>query len=191
MRISDWSSDVCSSDLNATGVGARKRLMPASWIEALDQVAKPIIAAIHGACMGGGMELALACDLRIAAENARFALPETKLGLLPGGGGTQRLPRLIGLARALDMLISGKTIDAALALEWGIVTRVAGSAQEALDQAIALAEQIATRPQLAIAYVKEADRKSNTSELQSLMRISYAVFCLKKKKTQQQKYIVQ
>src|SRR3546814_7295093 len=98
MRISDWSSDVCSSDLNATGVGARKRLMPASWIEALDQVAKPIIAAIHGACMGGGMELALACDLRIAAENARFALPETKLGLLPGGGGTQRLPRLIGLA---------------------------------------------------------------------------------------------
>src|SRR3546814_17422276 len=127
MRISDWSSDVCSSDLldadprvaaivlcgagdrgfcagadikesrgNATGVGARKRLMPASWIEALDQVAKPIIAAIHGACMGGGMELALACDLRIAAENARFALPETKLGLLPGGGGTQRLPRLIG-----------------------------------------------------------------------------------------------
>src|SRR3546814_15045827 len=91
--------------------------MPASWIEALDQVAKPIIAAIHGACMGGGMELALACDLRIAAENARFALPETKLGLLPGGGGTQRLPRLIGLARALAMLISGKTIDAALAPE--------------------------------------------------------------------------
>src|SRR3546814_19669558 len=88
------------------------------------------------------MELALACDLRIAAENARFALPETKLGLLPGGGGTQRLPRLIGLARALDMLISGKTIDAALELEWGIVTRVAGSAQEAVDQAIALAEQI-------------------------------------------------
>src|SRR3546814_591293 len=135
-------ADIKESRGNATGVGARKRLMPASWIEALDQVAKPIIAAIHGACMGGGMELALACDLRIAAENARFALPETKLGLLPGGGGTQRLPRLIGLARALDMLISGKTIDAALALEWGIVTRVAGSAQEALDQAIALAEQI-------------------------------------------------
>src|SRR3546814_20984134 len=101
------------------------------------------------------MELALACDLRIAAENARFALPETKLGLLPGGGGTQRLPRLIGLARALDMLISGKTIDAALALEWGIVPRVAGSAQEALDQAIAATEQIATPPTLAIAYVND------------------------------------
>src|SRR3546814_15712466 len=82
-------ADIKESRGNATGVGARKRLMPASWIEALDQVAKPIIAAIHGACMGGGMELEMACDHRIAAENARLALPDKKIGLLTGGGGTQ------------------------------------------------------------------------------------------------------
>ncbi|MFU7547974.1 enoyl-CoA hydratase/isomerase family protein, partial [Pseudomonas paraeruginosa] len=83
-----------------SAIQVRQRMERSRWIEALDSVAKPVVAAIHGYCMGGGLELALACDIRFAAPNAVFALPETGLGLIPGGGGTQRLARVVapGLA---------------------------------------------------------------------------------------------
>ncbi|KRB67987.1 3-hydroxyacyl-CoA dehydrogenase NAD-binding domain-containing protein [Noviherbaspirillum sp. Root189] len=89
---------------------------------------KPVIAAIHGAALGGGLELALGCHYRVAQEGARLGLPEVKLGLLPGGGGTQRLPRLIGVAPALDMIVSGQPVDAHRALQLGLVDEVAGAA---------------------------------------------------------------
>lgn len=92
------------------------------WIGALGV---PVIAAVNGVALGGGCELALACDLRVAAANAVFGLPETSLGIIPGAGGTQRLPRLVGPGRALEMTLLGRRIDAQTALAWGLVQTVA------------------------------------------------------------------
>ncbi len=92
--------------------------------ERLERTPKPTIAAINGYCMGGGLEVALGCDLRIAASHAQFATPEGKLGIIPGGGATQRLPRLVGRAWAMEMLLMGETVDADRALQIGLVTRV-------------------------------------------------------------------
>lgn len=156
----------------------RKRLMPASWIEAIDRVTKPVIAAVHGMCLGGGMEIALACDIRVAAANARFALPETALGLIPGGGGTQRLPRLIGLSRALDMLLTGERIDAAEAHRIGLVTRLADDRDGAIAEALRLAALIGSRPPAAIAYVKEAAITGSETDLATGLRIEKSLFAL-------------
>jgi enoyl-CoA hydratase len=90
---------------------------------------KPVIAAVNGYAFGGGCELTLACHLRIASTNARFAQPEVKLGLITGFGGSQRLSRLIGRGRALEMLLTGKTVDAAMALSWGLVNQVVEPAE--------------------------------------------------------------
>jgi enoyl-CoA hydratase len=109
--------------------------------DALESSPKPVLAAVNGFALGGGCELALACHLRIAATNARFGQPEVKLGLIPGYGGTQRLPRLVGKGRALEMLLSGEMIDAQTALAWGLVNRVAEPG-ELRSVAQALAEQV-------------------------------------------------
>lgn len=97
--------------------------------EAIERFPKPVIAAVNGFALGGGCELAMACHLRVASSNARFGQPEVKLGLIPGYGGTQRLPRLVGRGRALQLLLTGSIIDAATALAWGLVNRVVESAQ--------------------------------------------------------------
>ncbi|MFZ5786087.1 MAG: enoyl-CoA hydratase/isomerase family protein, partial [Acidobacteriota bacterium] len=91
---------------------------------AIEGLGKPVIAAVNGFALGGGCELAMACHLRVAAATAKFGQPEVKLGLIPGYGGTQRLPRLVGPGRALEVLLSGGMIDAATALDWGLVNRV-------------------------------------------------------------------
>ena len=104
---------------------------------------KPMIAAVNGHCLAGGLEIALACDLRIASENATFGLPEVTRGIIPGAGGTQRLPRLVGPERALDLILTGRRIDAREAERIGLVTRVAPLSElrtEALDVANAIAE---------------------------------------------------
>jgi len=115
----------------------------------------PVIAAINGAAFGGGLELALACDLRLAAEGAAMGLVETRLGIIPGAGGTQRLARLVGIARAKEAIFTGRRFDAATARAWGIVSEVfPGSA---LDEAAArLAEEIAGAAPLAVAAAKQA-----------------------------------
>ncbi len=159
-------------------VAERKRLMPATWIEALDGVAKPVIAAIHGICLGGGTELALACDIRVAARNARFGLPEVALGLIPGGGGTQRLPRLIGLGPALDLLLTGDRVDAERAHRLGLVTRLVDTADDALTEALRVAELIASRPPTAIAYVKEAARSGMDMDMANGLRLEKSLFAL-------------
>jgi enoyl-CoA hydratase/carnithine racemase len=92
--------------------------------DAIGRLSKPIIAAVRGFALGGGFELVLACDLVVAAENARFGLPEPRLGLAPGGGGTQRLPRIVGLARAFEVLLAGRVLTGQEAYEWGIANRV-------------------------------------------------------------------
>lgn len=93
-------------------------------IDLIERLAKPVVAAINGVCMGGGLELALGCHYRIATPGASFALPEVKLGILPGAGGTQRLPRAIGAERALDLITTGRAIDAKTALDWGLVSAI-------------------------------------------------------------------
>ena len=113
-----------------------------NW-ETIRQVRKPVLAAVAGHAMGGGCELALACDIIIAAESARFALPEIKLAMLPGSGGTQRLPRIIGKAKAMDMCLSARMLDAHEADRYGLVSRVVPDA-ELLEQTLALATQIAS-----------------------------------------------
>ncbi|MDX2183596.1 MAG: enoyl-CoA hydratase-related protein [Gemmatimonadaceae bacterium] len=111
---------------------------------------KPVVAAINGFAFGGGCELAMACHLRIAAEGAKLGQPEAKLGLLPGYGGTQRLPRLVGRAKALEMLLTAQPVDAAEALRIGLVNRVVAGA-ELLDVSRALLQQILANGPLAVA----------------------------------------
>jgi enoyl-CoA hydratase/carnithine racemase len=117
----------------------------------------PVVAAVNGYALGGGCELTLAADLRICSENARFGQPEIKLGIMPGWGGTQRLPRLVGRGRALEMLLTGDEIEATRALEWGLVTRVVPPA-DLREQALSLASRLAQRPPLAMAAIKRALR---------------------------------
>ena len=110
-------------------------------IEAIEASAKPVVAAIHGAALGGGLEIALACHYRIATPTAKLGLPEVKLGILPGAGGTQRLPRLVGVERALSMIVSGDPVPAKSAIEFGLVDRLATDAA-LFEEAIAFARAL-------------------------------------------------
>ena len=116
---------------------------------------KPIIAAINGPCLAGGLELALACDIRIAAKHAVFGLPEVRRGILPGAGGTQRLPRAIPQGVALEMILTGAPIDAEAALRWGLVSRVVAP-ENLLDEALRIAELIAANGPLAVRAARDA-----------------------------------
>ena len=161
-----------------TAIEVRQRMEKKRWIESLDRIDKPVIAAIHGYCMGGGMELALACDLRFAAPDAVFSLPETGLGLIPGGGGTQRLARVISPGRALDMLLTGERMDALEAKDIGLVTRLAASTASLLDEVRALALKIAAKPPAASASVKLAARASLELELKHGLDLELNLFAL-------------
>jgi len=110
--------------------------------EQLERTPKPTIAAINGICMGGGLEVALGCDLRVASERATFATPEGRLGIIPGGGATQRLPRIVGRGWGLHMLLMGEPIDAERALQIGLVTRLTRP-EALLDEVRAMAEHLA------------------------------------------------
>lgn len=134
-----------------------------TW-EVLNACRKPVIAAVEGVAFGGGCELALACDTVIAGAGARFAVPEVKLGVIPGAGGTQRLIRAVGKAKAMAMLLSGDPLDAAAAEAAGLVAAVA-PAGEALTAALALAGRIAANSPLAVALAKDAARVSMESPL--------------------------
>ncbi|MCP4628886.1 MAG: enoyl-CoA hydratase/isomerase family protein [bacterium] len=116
---------------------------------------KPIIAAINGHCLAGGLEIALACDIRIAAENATFGLTEVSRGIIPGAGGTQRLPRLISLAKSLEMILTADRIDAQEALRIGLISRVV-PLKEVLPEALKTAEKICRNAPLAVRAAKEA-----------------------------------
>lgn len=106
----------------------------------VEHLNKPVIAAVNGYALGGGLELAMACHVRIASETAKMGLPEVSLGVIPGYGGTQRLPRLVGRGKALEMILSAQMIDAADALQWGLVNRVVPA-----DQLLSTAHELATR----------------------------------------------
>jgi enoyl-CoA hydratase/carnithine racemase len=114
-----------------------------SELGVLDRSPKPVIAALNGVAFGGGLELALLCDLRVAAPHAELALPETTLGIIPGAGGTQRLPRVVGEARAKEMILLGRKLGAAEALAWGLVNRVSPAGTSVLEDTLAFIEPIA------------------------------------------------
>jgi enoyl-CoA hydratase len=137
-----------------------------SLFAAIERFEKPTIAAINGHAMGGGCELALACDLRIAAEHARLGQPEVGLGIIPAAGATQRLPRLIGLGRAKQLVLTGDTIDAHTALAWGLVSAVTPTA-ELLSAARAMARRILERGPLAVRLAKLAINASARVDLDS------------------------
>jgi enoyl-CoA hydratase len=115
----------------------------------------PIVAAINGFALGGGLELAMACDVRIASRTAKLGQPEITLGIIPGWGGTQRLPRLVGRGRALELLLSGAQLEATRALEMGLVNRVV-EPDRLVEEVQALAEQLAAQAPLAVAAIKRA-----------------------------------
>lgn len=141
--IGDGSYFSCGADIREfnTPESIREPSTP-TLIRRIEAFKKPVVGAIHGAALGGGLEVALGCHYRMALKNARLGLPEVKLGLLPGGGGTQRLPRLIGVAPALDMIVSGNPVDASRALELGLVDKLVDTDLEAaaIDYAAGIAD---------------------------------------------------
>jgi enoyl-CoA hydratase/carnithine racemase len=139
-----------------------------AFAERLARLQVPTIAALNGLAFGGGLEITLACDFRIAVESATFSLPEVGIGIVPGAGGTQRLPRLVGPTRAKELILTGRRIDAQTALEMGLVSKVV-SPGSLMDEAWALAEEIAANSPLALAYAKAAvDLASETTIEQGL-----------------------
>jgi cyclohex-1-ene-1-carboxyl-CoA hydratase len=151
--MADWSyMDVFSSEF-----------ITRNW-ETIRKVRKPVIAAVAGFAMGGGCELALSCDLIVAAESAKFALPEIKLAMLPGAGGTQRLPRAIGKAKAMDMCLSARMLNAEEADRYGLVSRVVPS-EMLLDETLKLANTIAGFSLPALIAIKESVNRAWESSL--------------------------
>jgi len=134
-----------------------------------------LVAAINGLCFGGGFEFAMACDLRVASEHARIGLPEVKVGIIPGGGGTQRLPRLVGMGRAMEMILSGKLFKGREALEAGLVHSVAASDQ-LLKEAERVLEPVLRNPQHALSQAKKAVRASQNTTLAKGQKIESLVF---------------
>ena len=130
----------------------------------LEQLTKPTIAAVNGFALGGGCELAMACDIRIASEKAKFGQPETGLGITPGFGGTQRLPRIVGASRAMELILTAKTISAAQAREIGLVSEVYPP-EELMDRALELANAIAANAQVAVRQSKAAIRRGLQTDM--------------------------
>jgi enoyl-CoA hydratase len=160
---------VSGADINDIKVRTRDDGLAAinSTLFALvDRCDKLTIAAVNGLALGGGCELALACDLRIAADHAKFGQPELALGIIPGAGGTQRLPRVVGLGRAKHMILTGEAIDATTALAWGLVSEVVPAA-ELPAAAQALANRVLARGPLAIRLAKLALNASARVDLES------------------------
>lgn len=143
--------------------------------QTIEDSPRVVIAAINGYALGGGCELAMACDLRVAAEGAQLGQPEIDLGIIPGWGGTQRLPRLIGSSRAKKMILTGERISAKQALEFGLVDQVSPDA-ELLDATHTLAQSIASKPQAAINMIKQAINQGMQMDLDKAVRFESELF---------------
>lgn len=146
-------------------------------MRSIESAPQPVIAAVNGFALGGGCELALACDIRLAAETARFGQPEVNLGIIPGFGGTQRLARLIGKGRAMELLLTGAMIDGGEAHRLGLVNRVVAAA-DLLPAARALAEQILAKGPCAVRFIKEAVHNGLEMDLERANRYETELFGL-------------
>jgi len=135
----------------------------------IDAARTPFVAAIRGFCLGGGLELAMCCDVRVCADDARLGQPEIKLGLIPGGGGTQRLPRLVGQGRAMLLNLTGEFVDAETAYAWGLVEKVV-PVDELVSAALEVAGQIAAQSPHAVAVLRELARTTRDLPLEEGLR---------------------
>ena len=147
-------------------------------LDLIENLGKPVIAAVNGFALGGGCETAMACTMRIAVESAKFGQPEVKLGLLPGGGGTQRLPRLVGKGRALALILSGEMIDAQEAYRIGLINEIVAAA-DLIPRAEAILKKIASNAPIAVKLALEAANKGmETSQGEGLLlEASYFGLC--------------
>ena len=161
-----------------TSDGARGRaLRGQQTFDLIEQLGKPVIAAVNGFALGGGCELAMACTLRLASADARFGQPEINLGLIPGFGGTQRLARLVGKTKAMEMILTGTPIGAEEALAIGLVNRVVPAA-ELMSEARTLAEELAAKPPVALRYALEAVNRGLEMPFNEACRLEAALFGL-------------
>ena len=135
----------------------------------MDAARTPFVAAIQGFCLGGGLELAMCCDIRVASEDAQLGQPEIKLGLIPGGGGTQRLPRLVGIGRALLLNLTGDFVDAKTAYDWGLVEKVV-QREQLRATALEIARTIAARSPVSVAILRELARTTRDLPLEEGLR---------------------
>jgi enoyl-CoA hydratase len=159
-----------------TPEGARRRALGAQQtFDLIEQLGKPVIAAVNGLALGGGCELAMACTLRLASVDARFGQPEINLGLIPGFAGTQRLARLVGKTKAMEMIVTGTPIDATEALAIGLVNRVVPAAT-LMDEARTLAIQLAAKPAVALRYAMEAVNRGLEMPFADGCRLEAALF---------------
>ncbi len=160
-----------------TPVTQRATFHERTLFNTIDSFPKPVIAMVNGFCLGGGNELALACDLRLCSENARFSQPEINLGIIPGGGGTQRLTNLIGEGRSMEMVLTGDMIDAETAHRFGLVNHVY-PADELRAKTLELAGKIAEKAPIALQLAKEAVKFASRSNLDEGLRREVDLFAI-------------
>lgn len=160
--------------LDLVGINKMNKVSRAVFTQ-IENSTKPVIAAINGMALGGGLELALVCDLRISNEKAKFAFPEVGLGIIPGGGGTQRLPKIVGQGIAKELLYFGDMFDAVRALELGIVNKVV-PAEEVLPVAKEWAKKLAQKPPVALQMLKQAVNAGSNTDIESGLIIEAACF---------------
>ena len=160
-----------------TALAQRAIMLERGLFNAVDSFPKPVIAMVNGYCLGGGCELALACDIRIASDTASFGQPEINLGIIPGGGGTQRLTRLVGEGKAMEMILTGEIVSAQEAFRFGMVNQVVPPAQlEA--KTMEVANRIAEKSPIALRLAKEAVKAASRSNLDEGLRREVDLFAL-------------
>jgi enoyl-CoA hydratase/carnithine racemase len=181
-RRINQDDDVCVAILTGAGdkafckgVGAEKTAYKAA--AAIAAIEKPVIAAINGDALGVGLELALSCDIRMASDKARFGFPEVAKGLIPAEGGTQRLPRIVGRGKALELILTAGTITAKEALEIGLVSRIVPG-KELMPEAEALARDVAAKGPIALKFIKEAVNKGLDLTLEQGLRLEADLYFL-------------
>jgi enoyl-CoA hydratase len=160
-----------------TALTQRDVMVARSLFNAIDSFPKPVIAMVNGYCLGGGCELALACDLRIASETASFGQPEINLGIIPGGGGTQRLTRLVGEGKAMELILTGDIINAHTAFNIGLVNMVV-PAEDLEAKTMEIANRIAEKSPVALRMAKEAVKLASRSNLDEGLRREVDLFAL-------------
>ena len=160
-----------------TALQQRAIMLERGLFNAVDSFPKPVIAMVNGYCLGGGCELALACDIRIASNTASFGQPEINLGIIPGGGGTQRLTRLVGEGKAMEMILSGEIINAEEAFRYGLVNHVV-PADHLEQKTMEIANRIAEKSPIALRLAKEAVKLASRANLDEGLRREVDLFAL-------------
>ena len=160
-----------------TAITQREVMLERGLFNAFDTFPKPVIAMVNGYCLGGGCEVALACDIRVASDKASFGQPEINLGIIPGGGGTQRLTRLVGEGKAMEMILSGEIINAEEAFRIGLVNHVV-PADQLEAKTMEIANRIAEKSPIALRLAKEAVKIASRSSLDEGLRREVDLFAL-------------